>query len=410
MDVGTAAPRASLQAMLNFAWGRQAFVSTEAMDATGLTRSTSIEALDALIDVGLLMELPNARAIGQYSKGRPSRRFALRADAAVVVGMDAGRSQLTTTVADLSGATLAMETLRLDIDSGQRERRVAVIAAIDAALATAGRARDDVLAACVGVPAPVNSAGASPHQVGGFWQRMNPGLQELLETWVPIVRIENDASLAALAEGSVGGAVGLSDFVVLLAGDRLGAGVVVDGHLLKGKHGGVGEMMAFDYVFGVESAIGIGLQLTDWVREAAAAKELPPGHSLAGIPVEELTGRMVLDLARSGDPWARGLVERAGALLARVAAVFGSLYDPERVIVAGAVAEGLAEVLEVAQNLLPMEINLPAPELRLSCLGAGSVSTGAVAGALDAARADVLKLGVQVVRERTVAESAAVRS
>jgi len=396
-DTGIAAPRASLQAMLNFVWSAEAFVSTDAMAATGLTRSTAIEALDGLIGLGLLEELPNARATGEYSKGRPSRRFAFRPGAAVVVGLDAGRTHLTTTIADLSGSTLARQNVRLDVDSSAAERRVAVVSAIDAALLEAGRERSEVLAAGVGVPAPVDAVGASPHQEGGFWRRMNPDLQYLLEEWVPIVRIENDASLAAIAEGSVGAAVGLQHFVVLLAGDRLGAGVVVDGRLLKGKHGGVGEMMAFDYVFGVESVVGIGLQLADWVRAAKAEGGLPPGHPLAQVAAADLTGRMVLDLARSGDGWTRGLVERAGALLARVTGVFGSLYDPERVIVAGAVVEGLDEVLAVAQGLLPGEINLPAPELLLSSLGAASVATGAVHAALEAARSDVLRLGRPVI-------------
>ncbi|POH63682.1 MULTISPECIES: ROK family transcriptional regulator [Cryobacterium] len=396
--------RASLHAMLDFAWAAGAFVSTDAMEATGLTRSTAIAALDELINFGLLRELPNSRAVGQYSKGRPARRFELRPEAAVVIGMDAGRSHLTTTVADLRGVPLAQETTELTAaNEGTHERRAAVVAAIDSALIAAGRSRTEVLAACVGVPSPVDSHGRSPEQREGFWRRMNPDLRELLEEWVPIVRVENDASLAAVAEGATGAAVGLENFVVLLAGDRLGAGVVVDGHLLRGAHGGVGEMKAFDFVFGVESAAGIGLKLTDWVVQAATSGHIPPGHPLTDIPTEQLTGRAVLDLARQGDPWSRGLVERAGALLARVTAVFGSLYDPERVIVSGAVADGLAEVIEVARARLPTELDLPAPDLRQSLLGASAVATGAVSAALEAARTDVLRLSAEELRWREAA-------
>lgn len=393
--------RASLHAMLDFAWSAEVFVSADAMEGTGLTRSTAIAALDELIDVGLLRELPNARAVGgEYSKGRPSRRFELCADAAVVIGMDAGRSHLTTTIADLRGAPLAQQTVELDdAHEGAPERRTAVLDAIDGALRAAGLSRAAVLAVCVGVPAPVNSRGSSPIQLGDdFWRRMNPDLRQLLELWVPIVRIENNAALAAVAEGAVGAAVGLRDFVVLLAGHRLGGGVVVDGHLLRGSHGGVGEMKAFDFVDGVGSAAGIGLQLTDWVEEAASAGQIPPGHPLASVAAGSVTGRAVLELALSGDPWARGLVERAGALLARIAGVFGSLYDPERVIVAGAIADGLAEVLEVARTLLPGEVDVPAPDLALSSLGAAAVVTGAVAAALEAARADVLRVGLAARR------------
>ncbi len=60
--------------------------------------------------MGLVRELANARAGGDYRKGRPSRRFELRADAAVVVGVDAGQGHLVTTVADLRGRPLATRT------------------------------------------------------------------------------------------------------------------------------------------------------------------------------------------------------------------------------------------------------------------------------------------------------------
>lgn len=384
--------RGSLDAVLGFAWSAGVFVSDNAMAATGLTRTTAIDALDELIALGLLRELPNARIAGEYRAGRPARRFELRADAAVVVGMDAGRAHLTTTVADLRGRALARETVELDVQhDGADERRTAVVAALDSALAAAGASADGVLAICVGVPAPVDALGRSPQHRDDFWRRMNPGLIGLLESRAPIVRIENDASLAAVAEGAVGGAVGCADYAVLLAGERFGAGIVIDGGLLRGAHGGSGEMVALDHIVGVGTADGLGTRLTEWVRAAATAGEIPPGHPLKAVPAESLTGRAVLDLARSGDEWSRTFVVRAGQLLARVAAVFGSLYDPARIIIAGAVAEGFDQVVQVARERLPDELDLPAPELVLSALGSAPVAIGAVCAALEAARAGVLR-------------------
>jgi predicted NBD/HSP70 family sugar kinase len=380
--------------VLGFAWDAGVFVSDDAMTATGLTRTTTIDALDELIGAGLLRELANARAAGEYRKGRPARRFEFRADAAAVIGMDAGRAHLTTTVADLAGRTLATDTTALDVThDAPDERRAAILSAIDSTLAAARKSRAGVLAICVGVPAPVDSHGRSPQHRDNFWRRMNPDLAAVLGDVVPIVRIDNDASLAAVAEGSVGSAAGLDNFVVLLAGERLGAGVVVDGRLLRGTHGGIGEMVAFDHVAGVESANGLGTQLTDWVRGAVASGNLPAGHPLYSASVDELTGRVALDLARSGDAWARTIVERGGVLVSRIAGVFGSLYDPSAIIVAGAVAEGLEDVLEAARGHVRDDLDLPAPELVISTLGSSSVVIGAVSAAIDAARAGVLHLG-----------------
>ncbi|KHK97086.1 transcriptional regulator, partial [Microbacterium mangrovi] len=222
----TPAPRpASLDAVLSHAWSADEFTATEVMDGTGLTRSTAIDAMDTLTQLGLLQELPNARQAGEYRKGRPARRFALRDDAAVLVGLDAGHEHITVSVADLRSRILATHRTRLELDRDDAAtRRTRIVAAVDAALAEAGRSRDEVLAVCAGVAAPVNSAGRSPRHPTGFWERMNPGLVDALD-WAPVVRIDNDASLAAFAEGTVGAAVGCRDYIALLAGARLGAGV-----------------------------------------------------------------------------------------------------------------------------------------------------------------------------------------
>lgn len=385
--------RASLDALLRFAWEADAFTAGDALAALGLSRSTTIEAIDDLVGLNLVRELPNARAVGEYRKGRPSRRFELRADAAVVVGVDAGQGHVVTTVADLRGRTLATRTDVPGVDGDSAaERRVHLAEAIDASLAEAGLERADVLSVCVGVPAPVDHSGRSPTHRDGFWGAMNPGFAELLSSWAPIVRVENDAVLASVAEHARGAAVGLRNTVTLLAGHRLGAGVVIDGTLLRGTHGGVGEIVALRHLRGIDDSHGIGHNLETWAAELVASGTLPANHPLRALPPHAVTARAVIDLARAGDPQTRALVERAGATLARIAGVFGSLYDPQRIIVSGGLAPGVEEMLTIARRLLPAELDLPAPEIVASSLGADVVSIGAVAAALESARDGALHI------------------
>lgn len=378
--------------MLEHAWSADEFTATEVMDGTGLTRSTAIDAMDALTELGLLQELPNARQAGEYRKGRPARRFALRDDAAVLVGLDAGHEHITASVTDLRSRTLASHRTRLVLDRDDAPtRRERIIAAVDAALSAAGRSRGDVLAVCAGVAAPVNSEGRSPRHPTGFWERMNPGLVDALG-WAPVVRIDNDASLAAFAEGTVGSAAGCRDYIALLAGARLGAGVVVDGNVLRGSHGGVGEMVAFDHVDGVGGADGLGTVAARWAAAAIAAGSVAPDSALASIPAESLDGRAVLELAAQGDADAGEIVERVGAVLARIVSVLGSMFDPQRVVVSGAISAGVDEVVAAARRSLPTDLDLPAPELVVSQLGADVVVTGAIAAASAAARENALDI------------------
>ena len=133
---------ASLDAVFRYAWDSADFTATDAMLATGLTRSTTIEALEALRELDLVSELPNAREAGDYRKGRPARRFALRDDAAVLVGVDAGNSHVAVSVTDLRSQTLLHRRTTRAVDGDDAHgRRHLISALIDEALAAAGRDR-----------------------------------------------------------------------------------------------------------------------------------------------------------------------------------------------------------------------------------------------------------------------------
>ena len=385
---GTAAgaARPSLGQVLDFAWGRGPFTATEAMAGASLTRSTTIDAIDTLVEAGVIRELANARDAGQYSAGRPARRFELPSDLGAVIALDAGDTHLGVTVTDLARTPLAHVRADLDPQHTVGQRRTAILTRLDAALAASGVPRDRVLALCAGVAAPVARNGSSPPHPDGFWERTNPGLAELLAGWAPVVEIKNDAVLAAAAEGDLGEAVGCRDYIALIAGERFGAGAVVDGHILHGAHGGVGEMVLFDHVRGVDSAEGLGPAITRIADELLASGAASPRGALADLAARGLRADRILALAASGDPDAAQVVRGAGAFLARVVAVLGSTYDPERVIVCGAIAESIQPVLDAARDVLRPLLDLPAPAILRSRLGADIVLTGAVSTALAAAR------------------------
>lgn len=397
VSAGLGTGRASVSAILDFAWAAGEFTATEAMASTSLTRSTAIDGIDTLVDAGVLRELPNARVAGSYRAGRPARRFVLASDLGVVIGVDAGDTHLAVTVAELQDHTRVHHRVDLDPTQSADERRATILGQMDLALAEADVTREAVLAICIGVAAPVNRAGISPPHPEGFWERTNPGLAEVLADWAPVVEIKNDAQLAAIAEGSAGAAIGCRDYVALLASERFGGGVVVDGHVLHGAHGGVGEGVVFDHIIGVGSAFGLRYALQDQVRAAVESGEISSDSAIGRLAGEDrIDPRAVLTAASAGDADALLATSRVGATLARVVGVLGSMYDPARVIVCGAVAESIAPVLDAAREVLPAQLHLPAPEILASTLGAEVVSIGAVATARRAAR----EVAVPLLAER----------
>jgi len=58
---------------------------------------------------------------------------------------------------------------------------------------------------------------------------------------MPVV-VDNDAKAFALAEGRLGAAAGISDYIALVVSTGVGAGIVVDGRLLHGRLGNAGHI------------------------------------------------------------------------------------------------------------------------------------------------------------------------
>lgn len=377
--------------VLTFAWTRDAFTASDAMAATGLTRTTVISLCLDLVERGWLEELPDTRADGdRYQKGRPARRYAFRADRAVIVGVDAGLHTVTTRVVDLRGRVLALTRTLLEDSWPPAEERVAAIDhSIAQGLASAGVDGDAVLCLVVGVPAPADAAGDSPDGANGNWRRMNPDLRRRLRGRARTVIVENDANLAAVGEGTAGAGAGADSYATLLIGERFGAGLVIDGRLLRGSHGGAGEMHPLSQIRGVGDAHGIGNLLRSWVREARDEDRIPATSPLNALPHDGLHAEAVFRAAEEGDPFAAAVVDRAAERLARIAAVLAGMLDVERVIFAGVVAQSLGPMLSSARERLAKLMDLPPPELIASTLGGDVVGIGAVGRGLAWAHENV---------------------
>ncbi|WP_400994666.1 ROK family protein [Agromyces sp. GXQ0307] len=386
--------------VLEHAWRVGAFTATDAMAATGLTRSTVIGVCDELLRQGWLDELDDARAVGAYTKGRPARRYALRERAAVVVGVDAGYDHVSATVADLRGIPLGRRGVvipapgpgRVERLADADQRRSLARAAVRGALADAGVPASEVLAITVAVPAPVDRDGTSPVD-DWFWSITNPGYAEVFRGDAPLVTVENDANLAAIAEGSTpeGGGRDFESYIALIVGEGMGAGLMIDGRLVRGRRGGAGELRFLDHVDGVGSPDGLALLARRWAVEAIRAG-LPDGSALAGLDPDRLSESDVGDAARAGDPVASAIVDRLAGRLARICLVLGDLLDVDRIIISGAAAESLPSMVDRAAAILDASDDPTAPELRPSRLGERCVTIGAIEHALALVRQHALDL------------------
>lgn len=361
---------------------------TELMEATGLSRPTVHAACDQLIALGWVTERESRRSADGSRAGRPARQYELNARAGYAMGIDMGAGTVRAVVSDLRGDPIgdARRTYRHWHVSAP-ERLSIVRTAINAALTAARVPASAVLAVGLGVPGPVGNDG---HIVAV--EEYLPGLAEVdlraaigrRRGW-PVL-VENDANLAVLGERWRGAAVGLDNVVLILAGERLGAGIYLGGRLIRGGAGGAGELALLRLVEGVGSTDGIGnlarsLGL-EAVRRHRGGQHGKSPLSRAAASRGALKAEAVLDAARSGDPLAVQVLDEVTDRIARVVAVVATLLDPELVVIGGAVADA-GELL-----LKPLEAKVPAyttwrPRLATASFGDHSVVVGAVRLALD---------------------------
>lgn len=362
------------------------------MEASGLTRATVLAVCEELVERGWVVELDNQRAFGaDYTVGRPARRFDFHAAAGLVLGVDLDTTTALAVAADARGHELVRREAAMPALSDSFASRLDAVDEL--CLATVLAAQEELgvpaplLAVTIGLPAPVDRSGrvvgANP-----FWSRFDLDLPRVLADrhgWA--VRLDNDANLAALAECWYGAAQGCGDVVVLLSNQRLGAGVVEDGRLLRGHRGGVGELGFLTLVDGVGLPYGMGRLVRDWTGDDPDA---------------------VYAAAAAGDEAASAVLDRLTARLARVIAVTATLTNPEVVVLAGA-HSAAATVVRPALTERLNELMDDPPRVATSSLGSAVVALGAASQALADLRERALAVDLTALSDASSLESPAAR-
>ncbi|MEE1664649.1 ROK family transcriptional regulator [Streptomyces sp. WAC07094] len=338
---------------------------------TGLSKPTVSSALAALEEAGLVHE------VGTHTpeRGRMAVLYAPDPAAGYALGIDIGRSWLRVALAGLDGEVVARADVR------NRARTSGALA--DLVVTTArqviegsGAGHDDVAHAVVGTPGVYDGERRrvryAMHLPGwgraGLFDRMRDKLGIPLE-------VHNDANLAALGEYTYGVGAGSRLFAYILIGTGLGMGVVSEGRLFTGAHGGAGEIGFLPWP---------GRQKPETLEDAVSGVAVVESARAFGMS-GQLTAKAVFDAARQGHPAAVRAVQLEGERIAHTVAAAAAVLDPDLVVLGGGVGHSvdllLRPVRETLRALTPLR-----PKIAPSRLGEDAVLLGALATALGTAR------------------------
>jgi glucokinase len=206
------------------------------------------------------------------------------------------------------------------------------------------------------------------------------------------VVVDNDANCAVLAEARAGAGAGCSEVVMLTLGTGIGGGMVLHGEVYRGFEGGGAELghMVVDMDGrpcqgncpnrGCLESVCSGTAL---VREASLAGARSPDTEL-GRALEagrELTGPMLTEFARAGDPVATAAIEVVGRALGVGLANIVNIFCPQVIVIGGGVSEAGELLLGPAREVMQRRALRPGRDR----VRVAAAAFGAEAGMIGAA-------------------------
>ncbi|MBN2112689.1 MAG: ROK family protein [Acidimicrobiia bacterium] len=228
----------------------------------------------------------------------------------------------------------------------------------------------------------------SPHASG---ERVALGAEVAAAVGRPVV-VDNDANLAALAEALVGAGIGHRMVLFVGLGTGIGGGLVVEGHIERGRGflGEVGHMVVDPS--GPQCACGhhgCWEALVSGTTLGRAAAELvrrdPQGGVARAAGGAAPRGEHLAAAAAAGDPAALAELAAAGARLGRGLANLVAVLDPDVIVVGGAAAGAGEALLAPARALLAETVeggrSRPATPVVAARWGTGAGLVGAALAA-----------------------------
>lgn len=225
------------------------------------------------------------------------------------LAIDIGASRLAAGVVDAGGAVLVRDR----VATPARHVWISLVRLIGRVLAAAP---DDAEPTACGVscsgPIDRETGAFTPAQVSA-WAGF-PLRAELEATTGLPVAIDQPGRALAAAECWCGVGRRMGNFVTVVVGDTVDAGIVADGRLLDGRTGAVGQIGHLTVEPEGRQCICGALGCLDAYASSSA--------------IETETNR---PLARTPE----AIIERAGVMLARAIASLAAMTDPEAVLIAG---------------------------------------------------------------------------
>jgi len=263
----------------------------------------------------------------------------------LALAIDIGGTKMAVGLVDRSGTLIDRESVRTDRDKRANDLFESLGALIVRQIQRGvERHGSRIVVVGIGSAGPIepNCASISPINIPA-WQRfplheaVTDVVRQAVGSPVPVFG-DLDAKAFALAEGWLGAARGVSNFIGMVVSTGIGGGIVVDGELLDGATGNAGH-------------IGHVIVDPEGHRCGCGARGCLEAEA-SGTAIESITGRPPTEPSYE-------TMQRTGRLVGLAVASTCNLFDLKLAVVGGSVALGFGPTFfAAAQEVLDRECQL----------------------------------------------------
>ncbi|WP_419410275.1 ROK family transcriptional regulator [Primorskyibacter sp. 2E107] len=341
--------------------------------AAGLSIQAVSNITSDLLDDGLIVEKGRVAS----GRGHPPVQYALNPGGAFALGVEIRPDAIFAAVLNLCGETMASERRSLPATDRDTVTR-ALLSLRKDIMVRASIEPQRLLGAGIVMPGPFGSTGlsGSVSDLPG-WDGIAPRSWFADHLAIPVL-VENDANASAMAERFNGVAQNLESFAYIYFGRGLGLGVIANGRLLTGAFGNAGEIGHIPVPSG-----GRSVPLENVVSRFSVQRALEE-RGVTASSTEDLA-----DLYAARHPVLMAWLDTATEPLAAAITTLENLFDPETVILGGAmpqpILEHLTETLPLAERSVSSRADRQHPRLMKGASGRLTATLGAAALVIDQA-------------------------
>jgi glucokinase len=270
------------------------------------------------------------------------------------------------------GRVLTQDFIPSYSDRGLQPRLPELVAGMKRLCAESHIALQECAGLSVSVPSLVDPvAGRALAAYGCFYDMPNINLRDWARSQLGLpFAIENDARMAAIGEWRHGACRGCDNIVMITLGTGLGTSAVIQGRVLRGKHGQAGCL-------GGHLSVRYNGQLCHCGNMGCAEAEASTkflaeiAQKRTDFPTSRLRREPVLDYAAvfrhaaDGDPCASAIRDHSLLVWATMAVNLIHAYDPELFVIGGGIMASADVIVPSLQDFIDRHAHTPWGKVRV---------------------------------------------